>query len=176
MRDKYNQVIERFEYFKKDKNWFVKDVEFDKDFRNLKIYVDYDTFSVVYQVETNSNMHTLFSNYYAPNSNKTTTHVLTKSSSSHTPKNPTQAQINKMSAKITNVTTDHNVYENGKKGMRIHVKFDANDMLGFAGWCIAWFGDSKKNLLKYYGTSTYTNNSNNIFSSQYLNLCSYIKI
>lgn len=131
---------------------------------SMQIYVDYDTFSVVYQVETNSNMHTLFSNYYAPNSNKTTTHILTKSSSSHTPKTPTQAQINKMSAKITNVTTDHNVYENGKKGMRIHVKFDANDMLGFAGWCIAWFGDSKKNLLKYYGTSTYTNNSNNILT------------
>jgi hypothetical protein len=109
-------------------------------------------------------MYTLFQNYYAPGTHKAT-HVLSKSSSSsNTPKAPTQAQINKMSAKITNVTIDHNVYENGKKGMRIHVKFDANNMLGFAGWCIAWFGDAKKNLLKYYGTSTYTNNSNNILT------------
>lgn len=128
---------------------------------SMQIYVDYEAFSVVYQVETNSNMYTLFPNYYAPGANKTT-HVLSKSKSS--PKIPTQVQISNMRATFENVRTEHNVYENGKKGMNIYAKFTVHNMKDFEGWCIAWFADGNNNLLKYYGTSNYTNSSSNILS------------
>ena len=126
----------------------------------MQIYVDYDKFSVVYQVETNSNMYTLFPNYYAPGTN-TTTHVLSKKSS---PKIPTQAQINNMRATIENVRTEHNVYTNGKKGMNIYTKFTVHNMKDFEGGCIAWFADAHNNALKNYGTSNYKNNDNDILS------------
>lgn len=128
---------------------------------SMQIYVDYDEFSVVYQVETTSNMYTLFPNYYAPETNKTT-HILSKNKPS--PKIPTQSQINNMRSTIENVRTEHNVYENGKKGMKIYTKFTVHNMKDFEGLCIAWFADANNNFLNYHGTSNYTNNSGSILS------------
>lgn len=42
-------------------------------------------------------------------------------------------------ATINNVWVDHNVYEDGVKGMRIHVKFDVEGMKGRNGRVIAYF-------------------------------------
>lgn len=74
----------------------------------------------------------------------------------------TQAQVNEINATIQTVTPEYNVYEDGKKGMRIHVKFSVNNMRGIKGWCVAWFADASHNLLKYSGNSAYTNFNGNI--------------
>ena len=52
------------------------------------------------------------------------------------------------SASISNVWVDHNVYENGVKGMKIHVKFDVNGMLNKKGQIAAYFYNSNGNPLK----------------------------
>lgn len=44
-------------------------------------------------------------------------------------------------ASIEKVSVDYNVYENGQKGMRIHVKFHVNYMLQKEGKLIAYFYD-----------------------------------
>ena len=42
-------------------------------------------------------------------------------------------------AEILDVWTDHNVFEEGRKGMRIHVKFRVDDLKDSEGQCIAYF-------------------------------------
>lgn len=54
-------------------------------------------------------------------------------------------------AKIEKIWVDHNVTENGEMGMRIHVKFLVNNMLGKTGSCVAWFYFSSGEALKSLG-------------------------
>ncbi len=42
-------------------------------------------------------------------------------------------------ATISNLWVEHNVYEDGKKGMRIHFRLDADNMKGKTGRCSAYF-------------------------------------
>lgn len=91
--------------------------------------------------------------------------------------NPTSYQISQMSAKINRVWVEHNVYENGQKGMRIHVNFDCYNMRGFKGWCIAWFYNANNSAMKNYSSSSYANSEHNVgtwttFTPGYTN-CSY---
>jgi hypothetical protein len=51
----------------------------------------------------------------------------------------TTQQTSASSAKIEKVWVEHNVYQNGQKGMKIHVKFSADNMLGRQGSVAAWF-------------------------------------
>ena len=88
---------------------------------------------------------------------------LSQSGKSSTPTGtPTAAQVDKMSANIVKVWTEHNVYQDGVKGMKIHVHFDNSNMLGFKGWCIAWFynadGTNMKNSIK----NSYVNHQNSV--------------
>lgn len=72
------------------------------------------------------------------------------------------------SADITSIWMDYNVYYNGYKGMKIHVKFDVNNMNGKTIYVYAFFyygdnvtalHDQSGNDLKFYGygTSNYDN-------------------
>ncbi len=97
------------------------------------------------------------------------------SSSSTTPSStPTSYQISQMNAKINRVWVDHNVYENGQKGMRIHVSFDCNNMLSFKGWCVAWFYNADGTPMKNYSTDKYVNSEHSVgtwttFTPSYVN-------
>lgn len=53
-----------------------------------------------------------------------------------------------ISASFEKVWVDHNVFENGVKGMRIHVKFNINGMLNKTGSAIAYFYYNNGNALK----------------------------
>lgn len=51
----------------------------------------------------------------------------------------TQKESEKPSVSISSVTVDHNVYQNGEKGMRINVSISANNMSGKKLSVVAWF-------------------------------------
>ena len=53
-----------------------------------------------------------------------------------------------ITASVEKVWVDHNVFENGVKGMRIHVKFNINGMLNKTGRAIAYFYYNNGNPLK----------------------------
>ena len=61
-------------------------------------------------------------------------------------------------AKIDNFWTEFDVTENGAFGMRIHLKFAANNLLGKEMVAVAYFYDSAGNALKDTNRSYMTNN------------------
>ena len=65
------------------------------------------------------------------------------------------------SAKIDQVWVDHNVYENGYKGMRIHVKFTNKHLKGQKLIVYAYFyeGDNETKLYDEYDDHLYWNKS-----------------
>jgi hypothetical protein len=65
-------------------------------------------------------------------------YVSSTSSSSNSSSYTTQ-QTTASSAKIEKVWVEHNMYQNGQKGMRIHIKFSVDNMLGRQGSVTAWF-------------------------------------
>lgn len=67
--------------------------------------------------------------------------------------NLTQSAV-QASASITNVSTDHNVYQNGYKGMRINVTFNAYNLSGQNLEIVAWF---------YYENGTRLEDRNNSY-------------
>lgn len=75
-------------------------------------------------------------------------------------------------ASIEKVSVDHNVYEDGKKGMRIHVKFNVNYMLQKKGKVIAYFYDGNlalKDNNNEYGTIDGYVCCSKVFSPSYEN-------
>ncbi len=73
---------------------------------------------------------------------------------------PTAAQVEKMSANIVKVWTEHNVYQDGVTGMKIHVHFENSNMVGFKGWCIAWFYNTDGTRMTNKIRTAYTTNNN----------------
>lgn len=65
-------------------------------------------------------------------------------------------QAQSPSGNIKKVWVDHNVYQNGEKGMTIHVEFSVDNMKGKQGSCNAWFffkdGTKLRNINSWYGT------------------------
>ena len=59
-------------------------------------------------------------------------------------------------AKVEQITVDHNVYEGGVKGMRIHVKFTVDNMYQLKGRCVAYFHFSDGRALNDYNQRYYT--------------------
>lgn len=53
-----------------------------------------------------------------------------------------------ITASVEKIWVDHNVFENGVKGMRIHLKFNINGMLNKTGRAIAYFYYNNGNPLK----------------------------
>ncbi len=74
-----------------------------------------------------------------------------------------------ITANIEKVWMDHNVYQNGQKGMKIHVKFKTSNMKGHDGKVIAYFywDDSSDSPLKDRDRSYYTTDGN-VCSSTYI--------
>ncbi|MBQ2352460.1 MAG: zinc ribbon domain-containing protein [Bacteroidales bacterium] len=56
----------------------------------------------------------------------------------------------KKSAKIYKTWVDHNVYQDGEKGMLIHVKFDVQGQKNISDQCVAYFYFSNGTQLKDY--------------------------
>ena len=67
-----------------------------------------------------------------------------------------------ITAKIEKVWMEHDVWENGEKGMRIHVKFDNKNMKGHTGRVIAYFywDDTNGNPLKDRDNRYHTTDGN----------------
>lgn len=67
-----------------------------------------------------------------------------------------------ITAKIDQIWMDHDVWENGEKGMRIHVKFDNKNMKGHTGRVIAYFywDDASGNPLKDRDSRYHTTDGN----------------
>lgn len=63
-----------------------------------------------------------------------------------------------VSALINRVWVDHNVYENGKYGMRIHIDFDINGMYNQKGQAAAYFYYANGNPIKDTNNSHRTSN------------------
>lgn len=67
-------------------------------------------------------------------------------------------QAQSVTGEIERVWVDHDTYNNGEKGMMIHVKFSVNNMRGRQGSCNAWFyfkdGTRLKNTNSRYGTTS----------------------
>ncbi len=55
-------------------------------------------------------------------------------------------------AKIEKVWTEHNVTQNGQKGMIIHTKFSVQNMMNKKGQVVAWFYDSNGENALYNGS------------------------
>lgn len=70
--------------------------------------------------------------------------------------NLTQA-AKKITGKINDITVEHNVFKDGKKGMKIFVDFSVQNMKGFTGSCAVYFyyenGDRVKDTNGSYTTS-----------------------
>lgn len=60
---------------------------------------------------------------------------------------------NDKSASIDNIWVDYDQYENGKKGMRIHVKFTVDGMKGKDGMCALYFKYKDGNYLNDYNNN-----------------------
>lgn len=76
-------------------------------------------------------------------------------------------EMAKPRAEIHKVWVDHNVFENGYKGMRIHVKFSTYNMLNHSGECNAYFYFANGTALKdfngrYKTTSGYVSTGKRI--------------
>lgn len=52
--------------------------------------------------------------------------------------NITQEGARKITGEIEDITVDHNVFENGVKGMKIHIKFTVQKMKGIQGTCAVY--------------------------------------
>ena len=74
----------------------------------------------------------------------------------------TTTQINNCRASIEKVWVEHNVINNGVKGMKIHVKFQVDNMNGVKGWCIAWFYNTDGTPMKNYAASDYKTSSDRV--------------
>ena len=59
-------------------------------------------------------------------------------------------KVHDTSAKIEKIWTEHNVYQNDRQGMKIHVKFSVNNMLNKTGQCIAYLFNKNGNVLVNY--------------------------
>ena len=70
---------------------------------------------------------------------------------------PWSVGVSTRGATIQNIWVDHNVHENGLKGIRIHVKFNVNNMKGKTGQVAAYFyfqeGKPLKDLDRNYRSS-----------------------
>jgi|GEM_PF-3579106 len=66
------------------------------------------------------------------------------------------SEFSNITGKIENVWVEHNVFQNGLKGMKIHVKFSVYGMLNKQGTCIAWF---------FYSNGTAVKDTNGIYKS-----------
>lgn len=70
-------------------------------------------------------------------------------------------------AEVSRITTEHNVYRNGAKGMYIAVSFDVSGMKGKTGEAIAYFYFEDGTKLKDYNRSYYTTSGNVCASTTY---------
>jgi tetratricopeptide (TPR) repeat protein len=81
-----------------------------------------------------------------------------------------------ITGRVEKVWVDHNIYQNGYKGMKIHVKFTVYNMLGKTGNCVAYFEYSNgTNLRDYngsYRTKSGTVSTSTSFTPNYEN-CIY---
>jgi hypothetical protein len=71
-----------------------------------------------------------------------------------------RSSSSRRSAQVEKITVDHNVYEGGVKGMRIHVKFTTSNMYQVQGYCNAYFYFSDGTSLKDYNQRYYTSDGN----------------
>lgn len=69
-----------------------------------------------------------------------------------------QKEPEKESVSISSVTMDHNVTQNGEKGMRINVSYSASHLSGNGLHICAWFYFQNGNVLKDYNNSYATTN------------------
>lgn len=66
-------------------------------------------------------------------------------------------------AVINDITVDHNVFENGQKGMRIHVKFDAYNVLNHTiKVCVYFYYSGGNKALKGISGSGYCTTDGNV--------------
>jgi len=93
------------------------------------------------------------------------------SSSSSTSYTSTSRQTTTSSATIEKVWADHNVYQNGQKGMNIHITFSVNNMYNKTGKCIVWFYFSDGTKLKDYNSSYRTNDGQVSAYSNFTSIC-----
>lgn len=72
-------------------------------------------------------------------------------------KTPSYNTYAKASATVKSITTEHNLYQNGKKGMNVKVSFDVSGMKGKTGNCVAYFyfenGTALNDNNQYYYTT-----------------------
>jgi len=68
----------------------------------------------------------------------------------------TNIDYSKISATINNIWTEHNIYQDGQKGMKIHVEFYTYNMRNIQGNCIAYF---------YYKNGSALKDKNNLYKT-----------
>ena len=72
-----------------------------------------------------------------------------------------------VTAKLEEIWTEHNVFENNRKGMRIYVKFSIVGMQNKQGICAVWFYFSDGTALTDTYNSPYRTNNGHVATQQY---------
>lgn len=109
--------------------------------RNEEVYVysiDKNNFA---KIDFKGSIAYASANYLKPK--KTSTSTTTTSNTKQT-----NVNYSKITATINNIWTEHNVYQDGLKGMKIHVRFYTYNMRNIQGRCIAYFYYKNGNALK----------------------------
>lgn len=82
-------------------------------------------------------------------------------------KAPTYNNYAKASATVKSITTEHNLYQNGQKGMNVKVSFDVSGMKGKTGNCVAYFYFENGTALNDYNKLYYTTDGKVSSSTKY---------
>lgn len=82
-------------------------------------------------------------------------------------KAPSYNTYTNLSATVKSITTEHNLYQNGQKGMNVKVSFDVSGMKGKTGICVAYFYFENGTALNDYNKHYYTTDGKVSSSTKY---------